>query len=330
MPWFKVDDGLHSHPKTIEAGLEAMGLWAVMGSYCSHYPAQRGHVTRAAVLRASGSRRALERLTARLVAVGLWLVDGDGWTFNDWGVYQPTPEAIEAERQRKAAAGRLGGQAKAASTVPSRGLAAASAPAVARPDPTRSIEREETNVLSAPPPTVVLPESIVNVSETLAETPSETPPGSSPEIRKASHERDVFEHWVTGWRKHVGGTRAPVFDAKRKAKVGARLREGFSVEDLKRACDGMWVTPWNQGENPDGKKFNDLELVCRDAGKVERFMASAPSAPSQTRLRVVPVVEDELIACPEELRAGLLAWGEPELDPLLQALADDEAKRVAR
>lgn len=37
MPHFRVDDGLHNHPKARKAGLEAMGLWGVCGSYCTGY-----------------------------------------------------------------------------------------------------------------------------------------------------------------------------------------------------------------------------------------------------------------------------------------------------
>lgn len=37
MPHFRVDDGLHSHPKARQAGLEAMGLWNLCGSYSMGY-----------------------------------------------------------------------------------------------------------------------------------------------------------------------------------------------------------------------------------------------------------------------------------------------------
>lgn len=37
MPHFRVDDALHSHPKARQAGLEAMGLWNLCGSYCMGY-----------------------------------------------------------------------------------------------------------------------------------------------------------------------------------------------------------------------------------------------------------------------------------------------------
>ena len=113
MPWFKVDDGLHSHPKAMAAGLEAMGLWVLMGSYCGFYVGQRGHITRVAARRVAGSARTLDRCAKRLVDAGLWHEEADGWSFHEWVHYQPTPESLQEERDRKARAGQMGGLAKA-------------------------------------------------------------------------------------------------------------------------------------------------------------------------------------------------------------------------
>ena len=85
--------------------------------------------------------------------------------------------------------------------------------------------------------------------------------------------REVFEHWVSGWRRVVGGKRPPVLDEKRRGKIRARLREGRTVAECKQAIDGMWATPHNV-EN----KHWDIELVCRDASKFERFLALGTTA----------------------------------------------------
>ena len=37
MPWFKVDDTWHSHPKARRASLGAVGLWSMCGSYSMAY-----------------------------------------------------------------------------------------------------------------------------------------------------------------------------------------------------------------------------------------------------------------------------------------------------
>ena len=106
MPWFKVDDTLHSHPKTRKSGLEAIGLWSVAGSYCMAYKTD-GFVPSWFVT--SWPRG--QRLADSLVKSGQWEIgekDGEpGWYFHDFHDYQPTSDEIEAgreyarERQRK-------------------------------------------------------------------------------------------------------------------------------------------------------------------------------------------------------------------------------------
>lgn len=95
MPWFKVDDNLHSHPKARRAGLEAMGLWALAGSHCMSYLTDgvvEGWFVEA------WPRGA--KLAAQLVKVGLWEVHPDGWSFHDWDGFQPTREKVLAEREK--------------------------------------------------------------------------------------------------------------------------------------------------------------------------------------------------------------------------------------
>lgn len=85
----------------------------------------------------------------------------------------------------------------------------------------------------------------------------------------------VFEHWAQTFRK----SKRTVFDEKRKSLVKARLRDGFSIEDLKRAIDGCAQTPFNTGQNDRGERYDDLTLICRDAAHVERFIRNAENPP---------------------------------------------------
>jgi hypothetical protein len=90
-----------------------------------------------------------------------------------------------------------------------------------------------------------------------------TPALPSPEVV-------VFEHW-----KGVMETPRSNLSDQRRKKIKARLAEGFSVDDLKLAVDGCRLTPFNMGINDRGEKFNDIELICRDSGHVERFRENA-------------------------------------------------------
>ena len=53
MTWYKVDDGIHSHPKFLDVSLAAVGLWTMCGAWCSAYLTD-GQITRRQVLRLGG------------------------------------------------------------------------------------------------------------------------------------------------------------------------------------------------------------------------------------------------------------------------------------
>ena len=98
MTWAKICDTLHGHPKAADAGLEAMGLWALALSHCAAY-STNGRVKRTAAARLAGDEATLDRLAAKLVDAGLWEVAPDGgWLVHDYLEYNPSREAVLAER----------------------------------------------------------------------------------------------------------------------------------------------------------------------------------------------------------------------------------------
>lgn len=84
----------------------------------------------------------------------------------------------------------------------------------------------------------------------------------------------VFEHWRKVMRK---GPRT-AFDARRRRAVEARLADGYDIDDLRRAIEGCSMTPHNMGQNDRAERYDDLELICRDAAHVERFKTRAEVA----------------------------------------------------
>jgi hypothetical protein len=88
------------------------------------------------------------------------------------------------------------------------------------------------------------------------------------EVLGQDPERQIHAHYLVGWKTHVGGKRPPVLDNKRREAIRGRLDEGFSADDLKRACDGLWLSEWHMANKRWG-----LEVVCRDAAQVEKFIA---------------------------------------------------------
>lgn len=95
---------------------------------------------------------------------------------------------------------------------------------------------------------------------------------------------EVFEHW----KQVLDHPKAKLGDERERA-VKARLAQGYTVDDLKRAVDGCAVTPHNMGQNDRGEVYDDLALICRDGGQVERFMRNAESPPVAARSASAPV-----------------------------------------
>lgn len=99
MTWFKVDDQLHKHKKGRVAGVAAMGLWTLAGSWCA---AELSDGFVPAMVCAQWSP-AYKKLARSLVSSGLWSEfekDGeDGWLFHDWSEYQPSSARVRQDRR---------------------------------------------------------------------------------------------------------------------------------------------------------------------------------------------------------------------------------------
>lgn len=95
---------------------------------------------------------------------------------------------------------------------------------------------------------------------------------AKPSSAKANNELlEIFNYWKDVMKK----SNSAILNAKRSKAVKARLKEGYSVEQIKQAIEGCAMTPHNMGQNQNGKKYDDLELICRDGVQVERFANNA-------------------------------------------------------
>ena len=221
MAWFKVDDKLHSHKKTMKAG-EAMALWVVAGSWCAD------HLTDGFVPEYVAERLLPDAadMAQRLVDVGLWTPatrDGDtGWQYNDWTEYQPTAGEVEDRRRKRAEAGRIGGQRskrQANAQASAQADASTMSQAKANPDPTR---------------------------------PDPNP--TTPKDDDASSTFDTF--WSRYLRHHAsgkpggGGSRKKALDRWRRMTDGQREQALTAVEHYRAWCEspeGEWpahATTW--------------------------------------------------------------------------------------
>ena len=102
MPWFRLDDNFHQHPKVTSAGNAAVGLWVRCGTYSSSYLTD-GHIP-AGVARNMGNRREIDAL----LASRLWVENGDGFWMPDFLDYNPSAEQVRLGRKRDSERKRRG------------------------------------------------------------------------------------------------------------------------------------------------------------------------------------------------------------------------------
>ena len=110
MPWFRLEDTFHSHPKVLRAGNEAVGLFVRCGTYAAQHltdgfiPEDIANLYGAT---STGSRRdgdagKAETLAETLVSTGLWRRVRGGWKMRDYLEYNPSKQAVDNERRQKA------------------------------------------------------------------------------------------------------------------------------------------------------------------------------------------------------------------------------------
>jgi hypothetical protein len=75
----------------------------------------------------------------------------------------------------------------------------------------------------------------------------------------------VFVHWQNVMRK----PRARL-DGKRYRLIARRLAE-YGESELLAAIDGCARSGFHMGENDDGRRYDDLALILRDAAHIEAF-----------------------------------------------------------
>ncbi|WP_446089869.1 replication protein [Acinetobacter sp. 1124_18A] len=89
----------------------------------------------------------------------------------------------------------------------------------------------------------------------------------------------IFEFWKTTFNSSK-----TVLTEKRKKKIEARLEQGYSVEDIKKAIVNCSKSDYHMGKNERGTVYNDIELICREPEKLDRFISmSTPVQPKATQ-----------------------------------------------
>ena len=98
MPWSKLDDEFYDHPKVIQAGTAATGLFAMALSYTARKLTD-GFVSTAMIRRLCADMDDPLALAERLVDAGLFEAVEDGYFIHDYLDYNPSSRDIKAQRE---------------------------------------------------------------------------------------------------------------------------------------------------------------------------------------------------------------------------------------
>jgi len=86
---------------------------------------------------------------------------------------------------------------------------------------------------------------------------------------KADTVSQVFAYWCEAMSKNPNTAK---LTPKRKKAIEGRLKDGYTLDQLKQAIDGCKADPFSMGANDRQKAFNDIELICRTGEKLESFL----------------------------------------------------------
>ena len=111
--------------------------------------------------------------------------------------------------------------------------------------------------------------------------------------------RRIFDYWRT-----VTNHPKSHMDNKRMTLIIARLHDGYAEADLKLAALGIANSAWHQGQNPERKVYDSVELCYRNADKVDMLMREGENALAREKRRIA----NERIAAEASLK--LSATGE--------------------
>lgn len=115
------------------------------------------------------------------------------------------------------------------------------------------------------------------------ETETETGTEATSLVEHSPHAsvKQIFEYW-----QKVMDSPKSVLDVNRAGLINKAL-QGYSAADICKAIRGCSKSPHNMGVNEQRTKYNGLDLILRNADKIDRFIAldagtARPSSHSET------------------------------------------------
>lgn len=224
----------------VAASRLATSALSLVGPIIALRLASRGELTRDEVAAIARWRGSSYTLPDALIDAGICTVSSSGKLSLDhdampWLRYDDAAARMRAKRQAPSRPKRKSNR------KPKRDTTQASLPIATTPKPARAA---------------------------FASTDAEVIPSGGSRRGRADDVTAVVEHYRT---YHPRAMPRISLQSKEVRAIHRRLDEGYSVEDLCAAIDGMHRTPHNLGVNERGQKYLGLELCMRSASQVDRF-----------------------------------------------------------
>jgi hypothetical protein len=233
--WVKLDDHIDEHPKLGRAKgrIGDSALAAFVSALAYCNRNKTGGYIPVAAVRGMTMHRRPEVVADTLVDVGLWEAADGGYAIHDYDVFQPSKEKL-LERRRSNA------ESMAARRLREQDVSS-----------THSIGEHLGEHTS--PGTGVVPT-----------TGSEDGEGTDSVSRARSLVvRGLFDYW----REQCNHSAARLTGERRRG-ITSRLADGYTEAEIRSAIDGAAVGAFEK----DGRRFDDIELICRNGSKLESFI----------------------------------------------------------
>jgi len=104
--------------------------------------------------------------------------------------------------------------------------------------------------------------------------------GEKTNVPPSGETNEIFSYWQTKMRHPQAK-----LDAKREKAIKARLKDGYTVGEICEAIDGCLLSDYHMGKNESRTIYDDIELICRDGPKVDRFIKLARQGGQQSDLQ---------------------------------------------
>ena len=116
---------------------------------------------------------------------------------------------------------------------------------------------------------------------------------------------EIWDHYRT---HHKSAAKILKSGRKEYRLIKARLGEGYTIDDLKRAIDGYHRSPFHCGQNDRGTKYLTAALIFRDASHVQTGIELAGAVKSNGHQpRPLPALADsEPTGIQQSQREGLI------------------------